>query len=112
MAEPETGGAGNPEPAAPAGPLPTLDDVARLTPESDYSAFTAPEVDAQVRNEALRKLFLSDPHFGRSDGLDVAVDEVCETAHSPQARRRKIEQARALGLLDDELTDQAPPDPG
>ncbi|MBA4175990.1 MAG: hypothetical protein C0505_05440 [Leptothrix sp. (in: Bacteria)] len=90
---------------------PTLDDVSRLTPESDYSVFTAPEIDAGVRNEALRKLFQSDPHFARSDGLDVAVDEVCEIAQSPQARQRKIEQARALGLLDDDLIEQERPDP-
>ncbi len=90
--------------------MPTLDDVARLTPESDYAAFVAPAVDARVRNEALRKLFLSDPHFARSDGLDVAIDEVCEIAQSPQARQHKIEQARALGLLDDELIEQDPPD--
>jgi Protein of unknown function (DUF3306) len=99
-----------PEPAAPAGP--TLDDVARLTPESDYSAYTAPEVDARVRNEALRKLFHSDPHFGRPDGLDVATDEVCEIALSPQARQRTIRTARALGLLDDELIEQDRPDAG
>ena len=107
VAEPDP--AARPTPALPA--LPTLDDVARLTPESDYSAYTAPEVDARVRNEALRKLFHSDPHFGQADGLDVAVDEVCEIAQSPQARQRKIEQARALGLLDDELIEQDPPDP-
>jgi Protein of unknown function (DUF3306) len=92
-------------------PPPTLDDVARLTPESDYAAYTAPEVDARVRNEALRKLFHGDPHFGQSDGLDVPVDEVCEVALSPQARQHKILQARALGLLDDELVDQEPPRP-
>lgn len=91
-------------------PTPTLEDVARLTPESDYSAYTAPGVDAQVRNEALRKLFHSDPHFGQGDGLDVAVDEVCQIAQSPQARRQKILQARALGLLDDDLIEQEPPD--
>jgi Protein of unknown function (DUF3306) len=91
---------------------PTLDDVARLTPESDYSAFTAPEVDARVRNEALRRLFHSDPHFAASDGLEVSVDEVCEIAQSPQARQRTILQARALGLLDDELIDQEAPDRG
>jgi hypothetical protein len=90
-------------------PPPTLDDVARLTPESDYSVFTAPEVDARVRNEALRKLFHSDPHFAASDGLDVAADEVCEIAQSPQARQRKILQARALGLLDDDLIEQEAP---
>lgn len=103
MAEPDS------TPGA-APPAPTLDDVARLTPESDYSAYAAPGVDAAVRNEALRKLFHSDPHFGRSDGLDVAVDEVCEIAQSPLARQSKILQARRLGLLDDELTEQERPD--
>ena len=89
----------------------TLDDVARLTPDSDYSAFTAPGVDEQVRNQALRKLFLSDPHFQQSDGLDVAIDEVVQLALSPLARQRTILQARAMGLLDDELLDQPEPEP-
>ena len=89
---------------------PTLEDVARLTPESDYSAYTAPSVDAQVRNQALRKLFLSDPHFQQSDGLDVAIDEVVHVAQSPLARQRKIMQARAMGLLDDDLLDQPEPE--
>jgi hypothetical protein len=98
------------EPDAPPPASPTLDDVARLTPESDYAAFTAPGVDARVRNEALRRLFHTDPHFRQSDGLDVPVDEVCEIAQSPLARQRLIQQARALGLLDDELVEQRPPD--
>jgi hypothetical protein len=109
VAEPDTAPTAPPQPAAAA---PTLDDVARLTPESDYSAYTAPGLDARVRNEALRKLFHADPHFGQSDGLDVAADEVCEIAASPQARQRTIRTARALGLLDDELIEQDRPDPG
>lgn len=96
-------------PEAPEAPKPTLDDVARLTTESDFRPFTAPGVDAQVRNEALKKLFLGDPHFRQGDGLDVRVDEVVELARSPLARQRKILQARALGLLDDDLIDQAEP---
>ena len=96
-------------PAEPGAPKPTLDDVARLTPESDFRPFTAPGVDAQVRNEALKKLFLGDPHFRQGDDLDVRVDEVVELARSPLARQRKILQARALGLLDDDLVDQAEP---
>ena len=91
--------------------LPTLADVAGLTAESDYSAFTAPGVDDQVRNQALRKLFLSDPHFQQSDGLDVAIDEVVLLAQSPLARQRTILQARAMGLLDDEPLDQPEPEP-
>ncbi len=92
-------------------PKPTLDDVARLTPESDYSSYTAPGVDAQVRNAALRKLFMSDPHFQQPDELDVRTDEEVGIARSPLARQQKIMQARALGLLDDELLDQGPESP-
>ena len=99
------------EPTRPAESL-TLDDVVGLTPESDYSAFAAPGVDDQVRNQALRKLFFTDPHFQQSDGLDVAVDEAVHLAQSPLARQRVILQARALGLLDDEPLDQPEPDIG
>ncbi len=97
------------EPTAPSGP--TLDDVAHLDADSDYSPYTAPGVDAQVRNQALRKLFLSNPHFQQSDGLEVAVDEVAQWALSPQARQHTIQRARALGLLDDELIHQPEPEP-
>ncbi len=67
--------------------------------------------DDRVRNEALRHLFHTDPHFKQSDGLDVAIDEVVEESRSPLARQRKIKQARAMGLLDDELQDQQPESP-
>ena len=90
---------------------PTLDDVDRLTPESDYAAFTAPQVDARVRNEALKKLFFGNPHFNTGDGLDVRAEADCESERSPQARQRLILRARALGLLDDELIEQEPPEP-
>jgi hypothetical protein len=68
--------------------------------------------DAQARNAALRHLFHTDPHFKQHDGLDVAVDEVVQDASSPLARQRKIEQARAMGLLDDDLQDQPGAPPG
>jgi Protein of unknown function (DUF3306) len=92
-------------------PAPTLDDVARLTPESDFAVFTAPQVDARVRNAALKKLFFGDPHFNTGDGLDVRAEADCESERSPQARQRQIQRARALGLLDDELVEQDQPVP-
>jgi Protein of unknown function (DUF3306) len=101
-----------PEGAEPTGrpkPAPTLDDVARLTPESDYAAFTAPQVDARVRNEAMKKLFFGNPHFNTGDGLDVRTEADGVAEHSPQARQLQILRARALGLLDDELAEQDPP---
>ncbi len=62
-----------------------------------------------ARNAALRAMFHADPHFRRSEGQDVGVDEVHQIEGSPTGRQRKILQARALGLLDDELLDQEPP---
>ena len=45
--------------AAPAEPARTLslDDVAQLTRDSDYSGFVARSVSPEVRNAAMRKLF-------------------------------------------------------
>lgn len=68
------------EPAAPPAaseperPLPTLEDVARLTSDSDYSAFMAKGVDKTLQRMALKKLF-ADPHFNMMDGLDIYIDD-------------------------------------
>ena len=51
---------------------PTLEDVARLTPQSEYSAFVAGGVDPAVRRLALKKLF-ADPNFAVMDGLDIYI---------------------------------------
>lgn len=53
---------------------PTLDDVAALTPESDYSPFVARGIDETVQRSAMKKLF-SDPHFNVMDGLDTYIDD-------------------------------------
>ena len=88
--------------ASPQGP-----DAAAATP----AAAPAADADPQARNAALRQMFHSDPHFRQSDGLEVSVDEVHDIEGTPTGRQRKILKARELGLLDDELLDQAPPDP-
>ena len=92
---------------APAAPLETA------APSAPAESAAPPESEAQARererNAALRAMFHSDPHFRQSDGLDVGVDEVFEIEGSPSGRQRKIERARALGLLDDELLDQELP---
>ena len=81
-----------------------------LTPEERERQAGLHAVDEPTRNAALRTLFLSDPHFKQPDDLNVRDDEVASLALSPLARQHKIQQARALGLLDDELLDQAPQD--
>jgi len=95
-----------PRPAAP-----TLSDVEQLTKDSDFRAFAARDVDPQVRNAAMKKLFHSDPHFNVMDGLDVYIDDYSQGEPLPRSIMRTMLQARALGLLDDELKEQDKPEP-
>jgi len=82
-------------------PLPTLDDVARLTKDSDFSPFVARNVDANVRNAAMKKLF-SDPHFNVMDGLDTYIDDYGKPNPIPLSMLRRMNQAAVLGLFDEE----------
>lgn len=93
-----------------AAPPPTLEDVEKLTAQSDFSRFTSPGVDPQVRNAAMRKLFHTEPQFNVMDGLDVYIDDYNTPDPLPKAIMRTMLQARALGLLDDELKEQEHPD--
>jgi Protein of unknown function (DUF3306) len=88
-------------PAAEKPAPPTLDDVAALTPESDYARFVARDVDAPVRNAALKKLF-TDPHFNVMDGLDTYIDDYGIPDPLPEGMLRQMAQAEFLGLFRDE----------
>jgi hypothetical protein len=95
--------------------LPTLDDVARLTSESDFSAFVARGVDAAVRRTALKKLF-ADPHFNTMDGLDVYIDDYTKPSPVTEAMLASLEHARqvlrsAVDVLDDGREAPAPDEP-
>ncbi len=75
-----------PEPPAAAAPMPTetdaapaedtpapppdLPDIESLDKDSDYTVFLQDGVPDEIRNLALRKLWLSDPEFNVVDGLD------------------------------------------
>ena len=89
------------QPAPPPLPPLTMDDVALLTPESDYSRFVAPGVDAGVSNAAMRKLF-TDPHFNVMDRLDIYIDDYSQPDPIPASMLRQMVQAKFLGLFDDE----------
>jgi len=98
------------EPAAPerqAPPAPTLDDVARLTPEADFSRFVARDVSSEVRNAAVKKLF-ADPRFNVMDGLDVYIDDYSLPSPLSKADMAKMVGARFLKLVDDPDEEKAP----
>lgn len=87
-------------------PPPTLDDVALLTSEADFSRFVAPGVDETVRRSALKKLF-ADPHFNVMDGLDVYIEDYHNFTPIPAAVLAALDHARSLL---DPLALLAPPD--
>ena len=80
-------------------PLPTLDDVAQLTPESDFKPFVARAVDPQVRNAAMKTLF-SDPHFNVMDGLDIYIDDYSKPDPLPLELARKLTSAQFMKVFD------------
>jgi hypothetical protein len=99
-------------PAMEPAPRPTLQDVEQLDAQSDYRNFVARDVDPEVRNAAFKKLFHSDPHFNVMDGLDVYIDDYNTPNPLPVAIMKTLVQARAMGLIDDELKEQDLPAQG
>lgn len=95
-----TAGAQPPDTTPAALPAPTLADVARLTPTSDFSRFVGRDVDASVQHAALKTLF-SDPHFNVMDGLDTYIGDYNTPDPIPDAMLRRLLQAKTLRIFDD-----------
>jgi hypothetical protein len=72
--------------------------VQALTPESDFSRYTAPQVAPEVRNAAMKKLF-ADPHFNVMDGLDIYIDDYGKPDPLPASMLRSLASAEFLGLF-------------
>ncbi len=92
-------------PAAHAQPSPlSLDDVTRLTAQSDFAPFVARDVAPDVRNAAMKKLF-GDPHFNVMDGLDIYIDDYSQPDPLPESMLRQMASAKFLKLFEDEDED-------
>ncbi|MEN3291198.1 MAG: hypothetical protein V7642_451 [Burkholderiales bacterium] len=93
----------------------TLEDVAALTRDSDYSAFMARGVDEHVKRSALKKLF-SDPHFNVMDGLDTYIEDYNKFEPIPAAMLASLNHAKALldplGHLEKQVLPMADSAPG
>jgi len=91
-------------------PPPTLEDVQALHPQSDFKRFVATDVDPQVRNAAMKKLF-ADPHFNVMDGLDIYIDDYSKPDPLPLSMLRKMASAQFLNLVEPEEKTSPPPAP-
>lgn len=76
-------------------PLPTLEDVAKLSADSDYSAFVAKGVDENVKRSAMKKLF-TDPHFNIMDRLDIYIDDYTKPTPIPPEMLALLEHAKSV----------------
>ena len=95
--EPKKAGEARPEPTLPvAVPLPSLDS---MTPQSDFSPFMARDVDPQLRNQAMKKLF-TDPHYNVMDRLDIYIDDYSTHPPLPLDVIRRMSISKALRLFD------------
>ena len=84
-----------PEAPAPELPPPTLEDVAALSHDADFSRFVKPGVDETVRRSAMKKLF-TDPHFNVMDGLDIYIGDYNTFEPIPPAMLAMLAHAKPL----------------
>nr|WP_314631362.1 DUF3306 domain-containing protein [uncultured Noviherbaspirillum sp.] len=91
---PDAGSAATAEPA-PELPPPTLEDVAALGHDADFSRFVKPGVDETVRRSAMKKLF-TDPHFNVMDGLDIYIGDYNTFEPLPPAMLAMLAHAKPL----------------
>ncbi len=82
----------------PAEPTPTLEDVERLTPASDFQTYMRQGVPGEVRNAAMKKLF-TDPHFNVMDGLDIYIGDYNTPDPMPAGMLQKMVGAELLNLF-------------
>lgn len=85
---------------------PTMDDVAQLCADSDYSAFVARGVDKSVQRSALKKLF-ADPHFNIGDGLDLYMGDYNKPDPIPAAMMSALRHTQSFfaQAYPDKMTD-------
>ena len=77
---------------------PTLEDVLKLTKDSDFSAYVKPGIDPEVQKAAMQKLF-SDPRYNIMDGLDIYIDDYSKPDPIPLEMLKRMNQSQMLGLF-------------
>jgi len=103
--EPEAASISAPQASAEAMPTPTqppapapLPPIESLTPESDFSPFMRPDVDAGTRRLAMKKLF-EDPRHNVMDRLDTYIDDYSMVDPLPEGWLEKMNQVARLGIF-------------
>lgn len=86
----------------------TLDDVAKLNHQDDFSVFMQSGVDPDVKRAAMKKLF-SDPRYNIMDGLDIYIDDYSKPDPIPPEMLRRLVQSQMLNLFKTEQEEKDKP---
>ena len=86
----------------------TLDDVAKLNHQDDFSVFMQSGVDPDVKRAAMKKLF-SDPRYNIMDGLDIYIDDYSKPDPIPPEMLRRLVQSQMLNLFKAEEVEKEQP---
>jgi hypothetical protein len=105
--QPDPAEPGDAQGAEAPGEVPELPPIESLGEDSDYSAFMASDVPADLRRNALRKLFQS-PKFNVRDGLNdydldySSPEPLGEIVTAEMRHRLRVELERLAGLEEEE----------
>ena len=77
---------------------PTLEDVLKLTQDSDFSAYVKPGIYPEVQKAAMQTLF-SHPRYNVMDGLDIYIDDYSKPDPIPLEMLKRMNQSKMLGLF-------------
>lgn len=91
-------------------PLADLPDVETLDKDSDYTAFMRVGVPDELRNRALRRLWLSDPELANLDGLNDYDHDYAALLEEGAAVLKRLADA-ARSLASEEAADGTPASP-
>jgi hypothetical protein len=89
-------------------PAPSIDDAQAMTPQSDFTRYMKGDVDSNVKNTALKKLW-TDPRFNVQDGLDVYIDDYSKPDPMPAGMLEKLAHMSFLTLFDPKPEDEKLP---
>jgi Protein of unknown function (DUF3306) len=90
-----------PETKAEPAPPPPLPPVEQLKPESDFTPFMNPKVDAQTRRSALKKLF-ADAHYNIPDPFEAYSEDYTQSETIPEKMLKAINRVRDVAVKGEE----------
>jgi hypothetical protein len=78
-------------------PLPPLQPVEELNPDSDFTPFMNPKVDPATRRDALKKLF-ADAHYNIPDPFEAYSEDYTQSEPIPAEMLKAINRVRDVAV--------------